>query len=424
MPSRSESINWPKLEFTLLKNGTKCVLAPLAHSSLLCFDFWFKAGSALERKGEEGLAHFIEHMLFKGSKNLKMGEFDKRIEELGGSSNAATGFDDVHFHVLVPPIFAIEALKLLSDLVFRPSFNTNEFKVEREVVLEEIAQYKDQPDEVIFQKLLNNCWGDHPYGRTILGVEESLISSTTEQMRLFHKNHYIPQNSCLAISGPVTYETRSYIDDIFSSETQLRTSNSSNINPSRKLSFRKGHEIIRVPRLETARILMAWPIPEAKKQLIIMGCDIATSLLAQGRRSLFVNRLREELQIVEYIDMDITILEEGGLILLEAYCMKEKIEIVEKEIYRLLKHSIETPFSESEINRACKLVENNFIFSLETPNQLAYLAGNKGLWNRQEPLEDQSNYIKHWNRLKLENIMNLMDPDLVNTLIAIPEVNI
>ena len=100
-------------------NGAELVSLPLADAPLVCLDFWCRAGSAWERPGESGMAHFLEHMVFKGSESLAAGEFDRRVEALGGNSNAATGFDDVHYHVLIPPAAAPEALDLLLDLVLR-----------------------------------------------------------------------------------------------------------------------------------------------------------------------------------------------------------------------------------------------------------------------------------------------------------------
>ena len=125
----------------------------MSNAPLTCIDLWCKGGSFFEKKGEEGLAHFLEHMIFKGSDALDAGEFDRRIEALGGSSNAATGFDDVHFHVLVPPKVVSEALELLLDLVLKPALLPNAYAMEREVVLEEIAQHNDQPEEKVFQTL-------------------------------------------------------------------------------------------------------------------------------------------------------------------------------------------------------------------------------------------------------------------------------
>ena len=130
----------PALEHLTLPNGSTLVSADLPGASLTCLDFWCQGGSFWERDGEEGIAHFLEHMVFKGSERLKPGDFDRQIEALGGSSNAATGFDDVHFHVLVPPRESKAALDLLLDLVLHPSLDEDSFAMEREVVLEEISQ--------------------------------------------------------------------------------------------------------------------------------------------------------------------------------------------------------------------------------------------------------------------------------------------
>ena len=109
----------------------------------------------------------LEHMVFKGSQRPEAGAFDLRVEALGGSSNAATGFDDVHFHVLVPPDGAQEALELLLDLVLEPALRTDAYAMERDVVLAEIAQYRDQLDEQVVQQLLVASCPTHPYGRSI-----------------------------------------------------------------------------------------------------------------------------------------------------------------------------------------------------------------------------------------------------------------
>ena len=102
------------------------------------------------------------------------------------------------------------------------------------------------------------------------------------------------------------------------------------------LSFRLGLKEIEIPRLESARILMAWSLPPAKDQLMIMGADLATTLLAEGRTSRLVNHLRENLKIVESVEMEITSLEQGGLVILEACCLVENLETVEKEINKIL----------------------------------------------------------------------------------------
>ena len=416
------SIQEPKLQLWNLPNNTRCVAGHIPDAPLICLDLWFQAGSVFEKKGEEGLAHFLEHMVFKGSEKLNEGEFDKNIEFLGGSSNAATGFDDVHFHVQVPPNVIEPALDLLLNLVLTPSLKQKAFEIEKEVVLEEIAQNEDQPDEKIFQKLLEFCWSNHAYGRPILGYKNSLKLIEPETMRSFHNKRYKSDNCALAIAGEIPKEIENIVNNSLLCSLNKSSENEENSIKYGFPKFQIGHKVIEIERLESARIIMAWPIPEAKKQEIIMGADIATSILCEGRRSRLVQRLREELQIVESIEMDITVLEQGGLIILEACCQKEDILRVESEIHKVLKESIEQITNKKEINRAYNLIKNSLCFNLEISSQVASQAGSQVLWNRPQSLLTPIKYIKRWtsNRLHTE-IFNRIQPELSCTLIVKPK---
>ena len=148
------------------------------------------------------MAHFLEHMVFKGSERLGPGEFDLRIEAMGGNSNAATGFD-VHYHVLTPPEVAGDALELLLDLVLHPRLDAAAFDMERQVVLEELAQSEDQPDEVALQQLLRLGCPNHAYGEPILGKRELLLEQTPAAMAAFHGRLYGANRCVLALSGGI-----------------------------------------------------------------------------------------------------------------------------------------------------------------------------------------------------------------------------
>ena len=388
---------------------------------LTCLDLWFRAGSSTERIGEEGLAHFLEHMVFKGSKSNLAGEFDRKIEALGGSSNAATGFDDVHFHVLVPPQVVLPALELLLDLVLKPALLPKAFEMEREVVLEEIAQHDDQPEEKVFQKLLSTCWFNHKYGRPILGCEKSLKASNPSHMKSFHDRLYTGENCCLSIAGVIPNNIEEIIENSLLSELQKASKeNSSNHKESRPF-FYKGHQELEVERLESSRLLIAWPFASAQEQLIVMGADIATSLLAEGRRSRLVQRLREDLRIVESIDMDVTVLEDGGLILLEACCQERYLKRVEQEVHSLLRDCLSTPAETQEMERAFQLVKNSLCFNLEATSQVAGLAGSHALWNRCQPLLEPLQNINYWSAERLrDEIFTKLQPQDCCTLIARP----
>ena len=411
----------PKVEEWVLKNGANCVLAPIEGAPLTSIDFWCKAGSYYEKPGEEGLAHFLEHMVFKGSEKLQEGEFDLMIEELGGSSNAATGLDDVHYHVLVPPNEVSKAIELLLNLVLKPSIKRNAYSKEREVVLEEIAQSNDQPEESFLQTLLENCWQDHPYGRPILGTSESLKCTSPKSMKDFHKRLYVPKNMALAIAGEIPKNIKKVINNSDLGRLTQAEDDGESLMFTKKLNFYKGYKEIKLRRLESSRLAMAWPLAKANNVSEIIGADMATTLLAEGRRSRLINKLREELKIVESIDMYMTVLEEGGLIVLEASCLEKNLEKVEVEINKLLKESIEALPSKKEIDRSRKLVENSLYFSLEVPSQISSLLGSQTLWGRNYSLLEPLTFIKEWDEEHIQSrMLRNLQPEESFTLIAKP----
>ena len=415
------SIQEQSLKLWSLQNNSLCVVANMPDATLTCIDFWIRAGSRYEEIGEEGIAHFLEHMVFKGGMNLKAGDFDRQIEALGGSSNAATGFDDVHFFVQVPHDGVEIALELLLKLILTPSFETKEFEMEREVVLEEIAQHQDQPDEQVIQSLLKMCWGKHPYAKPILGTKRSLEKITPKDMKLFHERLYIDSNFSISIAGRIPNNLEDILNKRFASRIKRKKERNSNELKHQKLLFNKEHRSIEINRLESSRLLMAWPSPPAKEQLLLMGVDIATSLLAEGTRSRLIKHLREDLQIVESIEMDITPLEETGLVILEACCKESELQKVEKEIHNVLKSTIKKPIPDQEIERAKQIVRNSHCFSIEATSSVASLTGSQALWGRHQALLAPLNNIEYWDTERLVNlILKNLQPENASTLIARP----
>ena len=408
----------PEPQRQRLGNGVPLVQLDLPEAPVVCLDFWCKAGSASEQTEESGMAHFLEHMVFKGSTRLAAGEFDRRIEALGGSSNAATGFDDVHFHVLIPPDGAPEALDLLLDLVLQPRLEAADFAMERQVVLEELAQSEDQPEEVAFQELLHQACPNHAYGLPILGRREALEAHRPDAMAGFHQRHYRADRCCLAMAGP--------LQGLGLSE-RLQDSGLAGLipasapSPVQPLSLHSGEATLELQRLEAARLLMAWRLPGAADQDAVVGGDLLTTLLAEGRRSRLVERLREQLRLVESIDLDLNVLESGCLVLLEAVCEPEQLPAVEQEVRRLLHELLERPPGEAELERARRLVGNGYRFSLEAPGSVAAMVGNSALWGREHNLEAPLAWMQHWDadRMSRELIPQLA-PERAFTLRALP----
>lgn len=401
-----------------LANGASVVYLPLADSPLVCLDFWCRAGSVFEAPGESGMAHFLEHMVFKGSERLGPGEFDLRIEAMGGNSNAATGFDDVHYHVLIPPEAAADALDLLLDLVLHPRLDRDAFVMERQVVLEELAQSEDQPDEIALQQLLRLGCPGHAYGQPILGQRELLLAQTPEAMAGFHQRLYGANRCVLALSGAV--EPAALGDRL---ERSALAGLPAVLEPASRppLAIQPGEHRLAVPRLESARLLMLWGLPPAADLHGVMGADLLTTVLAEGRRSRLVERLREQLRIVESVDLDLHVMESGSFALLEAICEPDELPAVRQAIAEVWSQLQQDGLPDVEWQRAQRLVANGYRFGLEAAGGVAGLIGNNRLWGRRhglaQPLED----IERWDRQELvRRTLPLLDPAAACVLEAVP----
>ena len=401
-----------------LANGNQVVSLAIAEAPLVCLDVWCRAGSAFEAGDESGIAHFLEHMVFKGSRRLAAGEFDRRIEALGGSSNAATGFDDVHYHVLIPPAAAEEALDLLLDLVFEPRLEAGDFAMERRVVLEELAQSEDQPEEVALQQLLARACAGHPYGQPILGRREALLGHDPGRMAAFHRRLYGGGRCLLAIAGALG--DGPLVERACSGP--LAVGSAAAVPPAPpQLCAVSGEERLALPRLEAARLLMAWPQPPAGDLHGVMGADLATSLLAEGRRSRLVERLREQLRLVESVDLDLHAMECGSLALLEAVCDSEDLAAVREAISAVWQEVSEQPVGEVEWQRIVRLVGNSYRFGLEAAGSVAGLLGTGHLWGRHGPLDEPLQALAAWSpeTLRAEALPRL-DPARAFVLEAVP----
>jgi predicted Zn-dependent peptidase len=402
----------------VLANGAELVSLDLAEAPLVCLDFWCRAGSVFETGSESGMAHFLEHMVFKGSLSLAAGEFDRRIEALGGSSNAATGFDDVHYHVLIPPQAAPEALELLLDLVLEPRLEEEAFAMERQVVLEELAQSEDQPEEVAVQHLLAMACPGHAYGLPILGRREALYAHSPAAMAAFHRRLYGGGRCVVALAGALAgtdLEARA-AEGSLASLAPL-----DGAPPLEPLRVKPGEGRLELPRLEAARLLMAWGQPPARDLRGVMGGDLATSLLAEGRRSRLVARLREQLQLVESVDLDLHPMECGSLALLEAVCDPEDLPAVRAAIQTVWEEVMAEPIQEAEWSRVRRLVTNSYRFGMEAPGNVAGLIGTGHLWGRYGSLEAPLEAIDTWDpETLLAEALASLDPRRAAVLEAVP----
>lgn len=331
------------------------------------------------------MAHFLEHMIFKGTARLAPGQFDQIIERHGGAANAATSYDYAHYFIHVAPSHLGDALPHLADLVMNATLPEAEFDRERDVVLEELRQAQDDPDWVGFQALVNSLYPGHAYGYPILGTEDSLQQQSSEAMWRFHRDRYRPDNMTVVVVGDVPLADakalveRSFIAFDLGANGQLngRSNGRSNGSPAQSngLVPQIQRQQLTLPRLELGRLLMAWHGPGIASIRDAYGLDLLSVLLGGGRSSRLVRELREERQLVQAIDSSFSLHREGSLFSISVWLEPQHMAEVERIVGDRLQELAIGDIPKPELQRCKRLLCNDYAFSTETAGQLAGLYG-------------------------------------------------
>jgi zinc protease len=188
----------------VLPNGLRLTASPRTGISLVAIDIWVRAGSGMEREDEAGCAHFLEHMLFKGTARRKPGEIDAAIEDLGATLNAGTLRDGAHVYTTVASKHLETALEVLADTLRNPALDAAEMERERPVILDELARSRGDWKRRTTNLLFGALFPKHGYGRPILGDTASITALKRETLAAFHHRLYKPSNVTVAIAGDVT----------------------------------------------------------------------------------------------------------------------------------------------------------------------------------------------------------------------------
>jgi predicted Zn-dependent peptidase len=189
---------------TTLDHGLRVVTERLPSVRSVALGFWIGVGSAGERDSEAGISHLLEHMLFRGTERYGSEEIDQIFDAMGAEINAGTDKESTSLYSRVIDRHLDDAFDVMADMVWRPRFG--ELETEREVVLEEIAMYEDDPQDRVFDVLGRAIFGSHPLGRPVIGTREVIAAATREQLGDYHATHYDPHSIVIAAAGSVEHD--------------------------------------------------------------------------------------------------------------------------------------------------------------------------------------------------------------------------
>jgi zinc protease len=387
-----------------LANGLTVIHQYLPATPVAVVDVWVRAGAIVEPEQWSGMAHFLEHMIFKGTEQLPTGMFDSVIESRGGVSNAATSHDYAHFFITTAAQYLEDTLPALADLLLHPTIPDDEFSRERDVVLEEIRSCYDNPDWLGFQALTESVYQYHPYGRPILGTELQLKERSPQEMRSFHATHYQPENMTVVIVGNVEQETALNLVNKSFQDFPRPTECPKLIAEAEPPITEIRRQELYLPRLEQARLLMAWIAPGVDQLRDAYGLDLLSVLLADGRSSRLVRELREEERLVQHISSSFSLQRDSSLFTISASLDPQYLDEVEALICDRLSQLQNTPISSAELSRCQRLLCNDYIFSTEAATQIA---GLYGYYNTIATAEVAITYPDQIQRIKSDDLMQL-----------------
>ena len=358
-----------------LDSGLTLIHQYLPATTVVVTDVWLRAGAIAEPEAWYGMAHFLEHMIFKGTASLPPGAFDRQIESRGGMTNAATSHDYAHFFLTTAAPYLEDTLPHLAELLLNAAIPEDEFIREREVVLEEIRQSYDDPDWIGFQALSESVYQRHPYGRSVLGTELELMQQSPETMRCFHHAYYQPENMTVVIVGGIAQDPALEIVSQSFQQFSQRSTCPQLEEVERPLLAGIRRQELYLPRLEQARLLIAWVGPGVEQLGSAYGLDLLSVLLAEGRSSRLVRTLREEQQLVQAVSSNFSLQRDSSLFTISICLEQQHLEHVESLICAHIEELQTTLISPGELTRCKRLLCNDYAFSTETPNQLAGLYG-------------------------------------------------
>lgn len=374
---KTPPLNAPTIK--TLSNGLTIVAEQMPVDAVN-LNVWIEVGSAVETDEINGMAHFLEHMVFKGTPRLRSGEFERLIEERGAVTNAATSQDYTHYYITTAPKDFAQLAPLQLDVVLNPSIPDDAFERERLVVLEEIRRSDDNPRRRTFQRAMEVAFDSLPYRRQVLGPSSVIEQLKAEQMREFHAKWYQARSiTAVAVGNLPVEDLMGIVADGFAEAGVKSQKPEANLSPFTLSPEPAFTEIVRHEYVDStlhqARLVMVWRVPGMMQLDETYALDVLAVILGQGRMSRLVRDLREERQLVTHIGVSNMTQRLQGLFYISAQLPVENLQVVEEAIVQHIERFQTELVADSEIARIRTQVANRFIFANEKPSDRTSLYG-------------------------------------------------
>lgn len=366
----------PKHYEQTLENGLEVVVVPLPNkSSVIEVDVIYKVGSRNEIQGKSGIAHMLEHLNFKSTKNLKAGEFDEIVKKFGGVDNAFTSFDYTKYYIKTTNSNLDKSLELFAEVMENLSLRDSEFQPERDVVMQErLWRTDNNPMGLLYFTFFNTAFKQHSYHWTPIGFSEDIKAWKIEDIKAFHTMYYQPQNAILLVTGDIEPQAVFDAAQKYFGEIANKTDSIPQVQIKEPKQTEQRRVVINKDS-EIEYLAMGYKIPNfAHKDQVVLSA--ISKILSGGKSSLFESEIVDKKHLASSISAYNMGLKDEGVFFIMAQALPNvKAQTIEKEIYAILERIKKGQISPQELEKLKINTKANFIYGFEDASSSAYVFG-------------------------------------------------
>jgi predicted Zn-dependent peptidase len=397
---------------TILANGMMVLTESMPHMRSVSMGAWINSGSRDERAEENGISHFVEHMVFKGTTTRSAQDIAREVDSIGGNLDAFTGKESVCFNIKVLDENMPVALDVLSDLVLHPSFSKADLEREQGVILEEIKIDEDNPDYLVHETFTQNFWKNHPLGRPILGTVKTVSSFDQQTVIDFHQRRFTPENLVFSAAGHLQHdEFLGLVEKKFGGlrpggvaavDEETHPATTAHITLKKKRSLEQVQMCLGVP---------APPIGDPAR----FALNVLNSMLGGGMSSRLFQSIREDEGLAYSIYSELSPFRDSGSLSVYAGMSLDKTERVLQLTLKELRRLKEQAVTDAELKRAKDQMKSNIVLGLESSSsRMSNLARQQMYFGRFFTVDEIVGEIERVSAKDVQRLANeLFRPELI-----------
>ena len=386
----------------VLENGLTIIGEEIPYVKSISLGVWINAGSRIEDEEISGVSHFIEHMLFKGTRNRTSKQIASEIDNLGGQINAFTSKECTCYYVKLLDSHIDIGIDVLSDMILNSKFNEDDLDKERSVIIEELKMYEDSPEDLAYDLLTENIYKNDPLGMNIIGTEESLKRLNREKLLDYFNKYYVPNNSVIAISGNFNF------DEIINKiEEKFKIWKKRDVNVDIKKAEFKSCFLTKNKDIEQVNLAMSLEAVPLENDKEVYALAVINTVFGGSISSRLFQKIREEKGLVYSIYSSQSLYRKCGELGIFASMSNEHLKEVYESIIEEIKIMKKYYLTDQEIKESKEQLKGSYILGLESTSSRMMSIGRSLLLNNK--VESTDDILKSIDNVDRETVKIVID---------------